>query len=277
MDWNIVYYLLYGLISGLGELLPVSSLAHGYLIQELTQFDARQPALMLAIHFGCFLAVGIRYFRKIAHIRRETRIASLPQNKRKRQPDMVAVLDGRVLTAGLIPMVLFVAFSVFFYKKIATLPLLCIMFLLGGIVLYVPQYLPGANKDSRHLSRKDSLILGLCNGLGLIPGVSRIGTVISLGLVKGCDRGYILDMAMLWSLPMLLGLMIVDGILLMTGAAVMETAMFIYCLVASVAAFGGAWLSMMIMRYLSVKSNFFSFAYFSWGLAFFSFLVYLMI
>jgi hypothetical protein len=75
----------------------------------------------------------------------------------------------------------------------------------------------------------------------------------------------------------LLGLMIVDGVMIAMAGAVYETMMVIYCLVAAAAAFGGAWLAMVIMRFLSVKSNFYGFAYYNWGLALFSFLVYLMI
>jgi len=53
--------------------------------------------------------------------------------------------------------------------------------------------------------------------------------------------------------------------------------MLLYCLLAAGSAFGGAWLAMVIMRFLSVKSSFYGFAYYNWGLALFSFLVYLMI
>lgn len=101
--------------------------------------------------------------------------------------------------------------------------------------------------------------------------------MISVGLMKGCERSYILDMAMLASLPILLGLMVVDGIAWAMSGLVISGVAWIYLLTASAAAFGGAWLGMVIMRFLSVKSNFYGFAYFNWGLALFSFLVYLMI
>ena len=276
MDWNIVYYLLFGLLSGFGELLPVSSEAHDYLIQALTQFDTRHPALQLAIHFGCFAAVFLQYFRRIDHMRREYRIAALPQHKRKRQPDMMAVMDAKVLLVALIPVLVSVLLSAGAYRGLAALPFMSLVLVLGGIMVYIPQYLPGANKDSRSLSRKDSLILGLAAGLGVIPGASRIGSMISVGLIKGCERSYILDIAMLISLPALLGLMLVDGFALLSGGMVIQSFSWIYCLIAAISAFAGAWLAMVIMRYLSMKSNFYNFAYYNWGLGLFSFLVYLM-
>ena len=120
-------------------------------------------------------------------------------------------------------------------------------------------------------------MLGISGAVGVIPGISRIGTMISVGLMKGCDRGYILDIALLASLPVLLGLMIVDCVAIAMAPAAIGLMMLLYYLLAAAAAFGGAWLAMVIMRFLSVKSNFYGFAYYNWGLALFSFLVYLMI
>ena len=277
MDWNIVYYILYGFLAGLGELLPVSSTAHGYLIQLMSQFDTFAPALLLSVHFACFMAVCVYNRRRIGHIRRELKIASLPANKRKRQPDMVAVLDARVILTALIPLLIGVGLSSLAFRKLGTLLAISLLLLIGGVVLYIPQYLPGANKDSRSLSRKDALMLGISGAVGVIPGISRIGTMISVGLMKGCDRGYILDIALLASLPVLLGLMIVDCVAIAMAPAAIGLMMLLYCLLAAAAAFGGAWLAMVIMRFLSVKSNFYGFAYYNWGLALFSFLVYLMI
>jgi undecaprenyl-diphosphatase len=277
MDWNIVYYILYGFLAGLGELLPVSSTAHGYLIQLMSQFDTFAPALLLSVHFACFMAVCVYNRRRIGHIRRELKIASLPANKRKRQPDMVAVLDAKVILTALIPLLIGVGLSSLAFRKLGTLPAISLLLLIGGVVLYIPQYLPGANKDSRSLSRKDALMLGISGAVGVIPGISRIGTMISVGLMKGCDRGYILDIALLASLPVLLGLMIVDCVAIAMAPAAIGLMMLLYCLLAAAAAFGGAWLAMVIMRFLSVKSNFYGFAYYNWGLALFSFLVYLMI
>ena len=277
MDWNIVYYILYGFLAGLGELLPVSSTAHGYLIQLMSQFDTFAPALLLSVHFACFMAVCVYNRRRIGHIRRELKIASLPANKRKRQPDMVAVLDAKVILTALIPLLIGVGLSSLAFRKLGTLPAISLLLLIGGVVLYIPQYLPGANKDSRSLSRKDALMLGISGAVGVIPGISRIGTMISVGLMKGCDRGYILDIALLASLPVLLGLMIVDCVAIAMAPAAIGLMMLLYCLLAAAAAFGGAWLAMGIMRFLSVKSNFYGVAYYNWGLALFSFLVYLMI
>ena len=277
MDWDLLYYALYGFISGLGELLPVSPTAHGHLIQLLTRFDTRQPAMLLCIHFACFLAIAIRYREKIGHIRRELKICKIPKKDRKRNPDEVAVADGKLLRTCMIPVAVLVGLSALSYDSLAKLPWLCLFLLASGIVLYLPQFLPGANKDGRSLSRRDGVILGSGYAISVVPGFSGIGNMISVGLMCGCDIGYICNIAMLLSMPMLLGLMILDGILLIMAGTVITGIAIVYLALAAVTAFVGALFAMEIMEYLSMRSNFYGFAYYNWGLALFGFLVYLMI
>lgn len=277
MDWNVIYYLIYGLFAGLGELMPVSAPAHAYLVDLMTDLEAMHPLLLMMCHGMCLLAILIFFRGRIGHIIRETRIASQPVKKRRRQPDMTAVLDAKVILIGLIPMGIGILLSGITYGRFARLPMLSLTLLVSGIVLYIPQFLPGANKDSRSLSRKDGILLAFWSAFGLVPGMSRVGTMISCGLIKGCDKQYISDLTMLVSVPVLLGLIIVDAIMLIAGNTVLDSEIFVYFIVAAVMAFVGAWLAMVIVRFVTVKSNFNGFAYYSWGLSLFSFLVYLMI
>ena len=277
MDWNVIYYLIYGLFAGLGELMPVSAPAHAYLIDLMTDLEAMHPFLLMMCHGMCLLAILIFFRGRISHIIRETRIASQPIKKRRRQPDMTAVLDAKVILIGLIPMGIGIILSSSTYGHFARLPMLSFVLLISGIVLYIPQFLPGANKDSRSLSRKDGIVIAFWSAFGFVPGMSRVGTMISCGLIKGCDKQYISDLTMLVSVPALLGLLLVDIIMLMAGNMILDPTMIVYSVVAAAMAFAGAWLAMVIVRFITVKSNFNGFAYYNWGLSLFSFLVYLMI
>lgn len=277
MDWNILYYLLYGFIAGLSELLPVSPVSHAYLIQLLTQFDVMNPVIQLFIHAAVFITICVRYWRRVGHIRRELKIASQPASKRKRQPDMHAVLDAKVILIGLIPLVIATACSRLISDQILKLPILCVTLVLGGILVFIPQYLPGANKDSRSLSRKDGLILGFAASLGVVPGFSRVGSMMSIGLIRGCDKTYIYDITMLASLPALAALMIMDGLAIVLSNVSISGLWFLYGILSAVTAAGGAYLATAVMRFLIAKSNFHDLAYYSWGLGLFGFLVYLVI
>lgn len=278
MDWNVLLYILYGLILGLGEILPVSPSAHGVLITFMTTWDNQQPLMLLMCHFASLVALVICLRHRIAHIRAELRIASTPPRRRKRQPDLIAVLDGRVITAICVPMAICLLLSRSAYSTFDSLPMLTLMLVISGILVYIPQFLRGANRDARHMSRKDSLILGLCAGLSAIPGISRMGALLSAGLMRGCEKHYILDVALLASIPALVVLILVDAVALITAGLAGITAMAVlYCALAAAAAFGGTWLAILVMRFLSVNAGYSVFAYYSWGLGLFSFILYLMV
>lgn len=276
MNW--LAYLFYGFITGMGELMPVSVGAHDYFLGLLSRFDPRQPLLQLFVHAAILLALCIFSRHRATHIYRELQIAAQPARRRKRQPDLVAVLDGRVVLTILLPAAIGVLFSAFIRRSFQNLPLVVVLLLLSGIVIYIPHFLPGANRDSRHLSRMEALVFGILSGLSAFPGVSRVGALISTGALSGCSRAYMLDIAFLLLIPLLALTIVLDLFaLLAAGVAAFTWILLLHCLLAAAAAFGGAYLAIAIMRYLSVNMGYTAFSYYNWGLCAFGFILYLMI
>lgn len=278
MGVNILFSIFYGLISGMGEILPVSASAHGFLLGLMTDRDTTQPLLLLMIHAACLMALLIHSRHRIGYLRREMRLASQPPGRRKRHPDLMAVLDSKVLMTILIPVALGVFLSPLAYQRCTSLPMLALTLIVSGILIYIPHFQPGANRDSRHMSRKDSAILGVCAGLSAFPGISRTGMLISSGLLRGCDKNYILDITLLAMVPVMVCLILTDGVaLIAAGVAGITVMALILSLLAAAAAFCGAWLAILILRFVSVNVGYCGFAYYNWGLGLFSFLLYLMI
>ena len=276
MDWLV--YIFYGFITGLGELLPVSTGAHDYFLELMTRFDPQQPLLRLCIHAAALGALAVFSRHRVAHIYREMHIASQPARRRKRQPDLVAVLDGRVLLTALLPAAIGLLLTTFIRKQGQSLPFVVLLLIASGAALYAPHFLPGANRDSRHLSRLEALFFGVCAGLSAFPGISRMGGVLSAGALSGCDRSYLLDIAYLLLIPLLAIMVVLDLLaLLVSGFAAITLMYFFQCLLAGAAAFGGACLAVATMRFLSVNMGYTAFAYYNWGLGIFGFILYLMI
>lgn len=276
MDWLV--YIFYGFVTGLGELLPVSAGAHDYFLELMTRFDPRQPLLRLFIHAAALCAVAVFSRYRVAHIYREMGIASQPVRRRKRQPDLVAVLDGRVVLTVLIPAALGLLLTSFVRKQGQSLPFVVLLLFFSGAAIYAPHFLPGGNRDSRHLSRLEALIFGICAGLSAFPGISRMGAVLSVGAVNGCSRSYMLDIAYLLLIPLLALMVVLDLVgVLAAGVGAITLLYCFQCLLAGAAAFGGACLAMAVMRFLSVNMGYTAFAYYNWGLGIFGFILYLMI
>jgi undecaprenyl pyrophosphate phosphatase UppP len=276
MDWFVSVF--YGFLTGLGELMPVSAGTHDYFLELMTRFDPNQPLLRLWIHLAILLAVLLLNRHRVAHIYREMRIAAQPARRRKRQPDVTAVLDGRVVITALLPAATGLVLMLWLRSREQALPMIALLLILNGMAIYAPHFLPGANRDSRHLSQLEAWIFGIAAGLSAFTGVSRMGAMISAGAFGGCARGYVLEIFYLMMLPLLALLVILDLFAVLAGGiGAITFLVFLKCLLSGAAAFGGACLAITVMRFLSVNAGYTAFAYYNWGLGFFAFVLYLMI
>lgn len=271
---DIVSSLIFGLISGLAEFFPVSASAHQQLFVILTG-KSTAPGFLLAAHAGCLAGIFVAFFRRLTHIQREIRIAS--GSRSKRQPDMAAIADGRLILTALIPILLGLVFHNWVSDRISGLFLLAVMLILNGVAVYVPQFIPGANKDSRSMSRLDGLLFGAVSALSVIPGISRMNAVLCAGRLRGADTAYMTDMAVLLGIPWLLGLLILDIVAVVTAPVAVTLVSGICLVLCALAAFGGSYAAISLLRFLSVKIGFTAFALYSWGLGLACFILYLMI
>lgn len=277
MPQDLLHKIIFTLISGFTEFLPVSARPHQMLYQLMTGFEQSDAWLTLAIRLGALAAVLVCCKGRIKRLRRESRLSRLSKRRRSRQPDMAALLDMRLLKTAAIPILI----GVLFYKRagewISGVALLSLMLLINGVILFLPRLLKQGNKDGRSVSGLDGILLGLGGALGMIPGFSRMGGILTAGQSRGLDRGYALDTALLLSIPALLGLLVFDVYTVAAAKAGLTFLAFIVYLLCAAISFGGGYLGIMLMRFLSVKAGFTGFAYYSWGLALFSFILYLMI
>ncbi len=276
MDWLV--YILYGFFSGLGELLPVSNGAHDFFLQLIAGFHTNQPLLRLCIHAAALGALVMLCRHRAFHVYHEMRIASQPARRRKRQPDILAVMDGRVVLTIFVPALAGLLLGSVVQNYFSSLLLVVLMLLATGTFIYWPHYLPGANRDSRHLSRLEALFFGICAGFSAFPGISRLGSLLSAGSFRGCSRSYLLDIAFLLLIPLLAVMAALDLFALLAGGIGAITFVYLLqCILAGAAAFGGACLAIAAMRFISVNMGYTIFAYYNWGLAIFGFILYLMI
>ena len=275
---NLIETLFYGFLSGLSDIVPVSAQAHRTLLITLFGEDSEPALLRLLIHIGTVAALYFGCQNHILRIFRAYRISRIPKRRRTRPLDMSGLMDLRMLQTMLIPLI----FAFIFYQKITSLvtilSVLSFVLLLNGVILYIPQYLPGSNKDSLSLSPLDSILMGLAASASLVPGISCVGAVISVAAVRGADRTFSLNIALLTNLLVNLGLAVYDVIAILgTGLAGISFGTLLGYLLAMVAAFGGTLLGITLMKKLAATRGFGIFAYYCWGAAMFLFVLFLSV
>ena len=276
MPGTFVYDLIYAVISGFTAFFGVDASAHQRLLGFLTGRGEADPRMNLALRIGALAALLFTCGPRLRRILRERRL-SLRSRRLKRQPDPMAQLDLKLMRTALIP----VLAGVLLYSRGSSLVTgflpLALIFLLNAVVQFLPRVVNSGNKDGRSVSPLDGIFLGCSSILGAIPGFSRMGCMLTAGAVCGLDRSYALEMSLLLSVPALAGLLIFDLIGVMAARAALTLGALALYLLYAVLAFLAGWLSVVLMRYLSQKIGFTGFAYYSLGLALFSFVFYLAI
>lgn len=183
-----------GLIEGLTEFIPVSSTAHLLIFSWLVDFNSIKNHLFeIVIQFGAILAVCVVYRRKLfsifAHSRRQD---SLNFSKNIILSFMPAAIIGMLLHD--------VIKTVLFSPIIVALALI-----IGGLAMIIID-----SKERKHeisgvdnITNKQALILGFCQSLAIIPGISRSGATIIGGILLKLSRKTATEFSFFMSIPII--------------------------------------------------------------------------
>ena len=202
--------ILMGLIQGVAEFLPISSSGHLALFQAffgMEDVEANHMFFTVLLHFGTLISVCVVYWRDILDMIREffLGIAALCG----RRDTGVTPPPARRLVLLIIVATLPLFVMVFLNDAISTLfanPILVSCALLAtGFVLYFSDRMAKGHKTAKNATVADALIVGCGQALAVIPGLSRSGTTISVGMMRGFDRAFAVRFSFLMSLPAVLG------------------------------------------------------------------------
>lgn len=277
MYLNWLQSLVYGLIAGLTDILPISSQAHQTLLLKMFGVKSGMELMDLMIHVGIAAAMYVSSQKQIVRMSRARALARIPKRRRKRPLDEKSLMDYSLLRTMFVPVLL----GVLLYQKALGLQQkliwIALALFVNGVVQYIPQFFPGSNRDSRLLSRVDGLMMGLGGGLSVIPGLSAVGLATAVASMVGVERMYALNMALLMNLTVNLGL-VVQGILLTASAKLpgLTFAIAGRCVAAGLMAFVGSVLTVRMMRKFAQEHDNGIFGLYCVGLAMFLFILNLM-
>jgi len=268
--------LILGLISGIAEILPVSAQAHRLLLLKLFGMNGEHPVFQLMIHISTTIALYFCCRVHIIRMMRAFRLSRVPKKRRKRPLDLEGLSDFNLLRTTLIPIILALAL----YSKTAALAdsaiAVSVLLLINGIILYLPQYLPGSNKQSGSMTRIDALIVGLGGAAATLPGISCLGASVSIAGVRGMELKKALNLALLMCIPVNLGLAVFDLFALLGGGAGSLSLGALFCAVLSgITAFLGVILTIRLLRKIVDTVGYSVFGFYCWGAAMLNFILFL--
>lgn len=276
MDW--LKSLLFGLVSGVTRLLPISGSAHEAVLLKMFGREAAGDLMMLSAHLAILLALVMLTFRQWSWLLREQKIYRMSSRRRPRPADSKAILQLRLLERAGIIMGISMVFTFRTAELSRNLGILSLLLLINGFLLMIPSRSGRGNKDARSIAALDGILVGIGGGLGTLSGISAFGSSLMAMLLRGFDPAFAAQTCLLAMAPSLAGVILGDLVrLIISGGTAFSVGMAGQCLVIALGAFLGAFYGILAIRRLWEKAGFSQFSFYSWGFALFTFVLYLIV
>ncbi|HWS52427.1 MAG TPA: undecaprenyl-diphosphate phosphatase [Microbacterium sp.] len=200
---HLLEALILGIVQGLTEFLPISSSAHLRILGTFLPSGEDPGAAFTAItQIGTEAAVVVFFWRDIVRIITQW-FRSLSGKAPRNDPD---ARMGWLIIIGSIPIVVL---GLLFQDQIETvfrsMWLVAVMLIVFGVLLGVADHVGAKRRKLNDLTLPHGIAFGLAQSLALVPGVSRSGGTITMGLFLGYERAAAARYAFLLAIPAVFG------------------------------------------------------------------------
>ena len=242
---ELIKAILFGIVEGVTEWLPISSTGHLILIQDFIQFKDQTPAFMemfnVVIQLGAIMAVVVIYFDKLYPFK---------PGKSKKEVRRTWQLWAKVAVATLPLLFVFKLddwFEAHFHNSFSV-AIMLITYGWAFIYLEKREQVEPEVTELHKLPYKTALYIGLFQVLSLFPGTSRSGATIVGGLVNGVSRSVVTEFTFYLGIPAMFGASLLKVAKFVLGGNALSFRQGTILLVAMAVAFG---VSMVAIRFLT--------------------------
>ena len=252
---EIIKAIVYGIVEGITEWLPVSSTGHLILLEEILPLNASENFMEMfdvVIQLGAILAVIVLFFHKLNPFSpKKTEL------QKKRTWGLWIKVIVAVIPSAVIGLLLDDWLDAHLYNYVVV----AITLILYGVAfILVERY--NATREARitttgQLDMKTALLVGCFQMLALIPGTSRSGATILGAILLGMNRTAASEFSFFLAIPTMLGASLLKCLKFILEGSSMTGQEWVCLLVACIVAFG---VSMVAIRSLMsyVKKHSFS-------------------
>lgn len=256
---EILKSILYGIVEGITEWLPISSTGHMILLEEIMPMNVSKSfwsMFLVVIQLGAILAVVVLYWNKIFPFRKNT-------EGKYTSVKSIWILWSKILVATIPAAIIGLALDDWIDAHLYNGFVVAIMLILVGVAFI---YIENRNKDMRPsvnslsaLSYKDALIIGLFQVVAaVLPGTSRSGATIVGGLMIGVSRAVAAEFTFFLAIPVMFGASLLKLVKFGLAFSVLE---FFILVIGMVVAF---FVSIFVIRFLMSYIKKHDFKVFGW-------------
>lgn len=256
---EILKSILYGIVEGITEWLPISSTGHMILLEEIMPMNVSKSfwsMFLVVIQLGAILAVVVLYWNKIFPFKK---------NKEGKYTSVksIWILWSKILVATIPAAIIGLALDDWIDAHLYNGFVVAIMLILVGVAFI---YIENRNKDMRPsvnslsaLSYKDALIIGLFQVVAaILPGTSRSGATIVGGLMIGVSRAVAAEFTFFLAIPVMFGASLLKLVKFGLAFSILE---FFILVIGMVVAF---FVSIFVIRFLMSYIKKHDFKVFGW-------------
>ena len=263
---SVLFAAFLGLVQGIAEFLPISSSGHLAIFQTFFHMENVEESQMLfdvLLHLGTLISVCIVYWSDIVDVVKELwsmLMGLFGKKTEKRLPVRRLIL---LVILSTIPLVLAVVADDFIEALYSSTLFIGIALLCTGTMLYLSDKLASGKKTEKDATWLDAILVGVMQAVAVLPGISRSGSTITAGLVRGFDRKFAVRYSFLLSIPAIVGANI-----LKIGEAVKAGAgegMFLPYAVGMLVAAVSGYFAIKLVKLLMDKGKFGRFSYYCWA------------
>ena len=253
---NILKAFILGIIQGLTEFLPVSSSGHLVLAEHYLNFHKPGISFEVVLHFGSVIAVLI-YFRKdIYKLLKSLFLISSKESEHLNNRNTLFYL----IVATTVTAIIGLYFEDILTKTFSLLYLPSMLLFVTGIILFMSDKISTRGLKPHQLGVRKSILIGLGQAFAILPGISRSGTTIALGIFTGLERREAARFSFLLSIPAILG----ANILKITKIIELEKVYLLSYIVGALAAFVSGYLVISLLITIVRKQKLKYFAFYCW-------------
>ena len=253
-----------GIIYALTEVSALSGSGHLAMVNKL--FDLRLTGINLLfkaiVEFAVMIALILAYRKDIAGMIRDTAgltgFGRHAGRKNARYPEAKRLF---MLVVATLPLLAMLPFRKAYFSLWSSTTFVGVMFLLNGAVLFIAERMIPGKKGLGRMQISDALIIGICQAVAIIPGLSRLALTLTAGEAENFQKDYAIRFGMLLAIPALFG----SSILSLADAATagIDTTLLPVCLTGGAASLITAFFSVFGFRRLVRRRGFGILAYYS--------------
>ena len=267
---KVIMSLFLGLVQGIAEFLPISSSGHLAILQNLFKMHYEEDQHLffnVLLHLGTLISIIVVYRAELrTMISDGIEYLRMRADSDKDEP-VVLKPPGRALLfvlVGTIPMFI----TLFFLNGIERLFYSTgfigfALIVTGGLLFVSEKHINRGNKTDKTMTLADALFIGLAQAAAVVPGLSRSGTTIVVGLVRGLSGSFAVRFSLLLSIPAVAGATIIELFKAIRGG--IDFSFFPTYLAGFVIAAVVGFFAIQIIRRLVSKGGFGKFAYYCWA------------